>query len=270
MAQLLAGRGDVLDELEGHLRDELDELMRAGHSPDEAVGLAVRRLGEPGEIAAEFAKLPAARAPWLPVRLAWAGGALLAASMLMPLWPKLTAGGLASLMAGHMAAVMLGYVATLLVGFLAACYFLARPFRELGAGQAATLRRAALILSGIAVALTASGIAVGSLFCPDAKTGWAYGLDTHEVGGLAVLAWDVAMLAGFWRHRRSGRLGMLMLLGLAGNVLVLLGWLGASAVERSLSGSPADYTLVVALVLVQVAIGLAALAPSGCLRPRRT
>jgi hypothetical protein len=45
---------------------------------------------------------------------------------------------------------MLGYVATLLVGFLAACYFLARPFRDLSDGQATTLKRAVLILSGVA------------------------------------------------------------------------------------------------------------------------
>jgi hypothetical protein len=269
MAQLLSGRSDILDELEGHLRDEVDELTRAGHPPEEAVEVAMDRLGRPDALAAEFAKLPAAPSPWLPVRVAWVGGALLAASMLPPLWPGLTAGGLTSLMAGHMAAVMVGYVATLLVGFLAACYFLVRPFRDLSDGQAATLRRAGLLLSGGAVALTAAGIAVGSLFCPHEKTGWAFGLSTHEVGGLAVLAWDAAMLAAFWRNRRSGRLATLMLLGVVGNVLVLLGWLGASAVERSLSGSPADYTLVVALVIGQAAIGLAALAPAGCLRAGR-
>jgi hypothetical protein len=86
----------------------------------------MNRLGRPGDIAAEFAKVPAAPAPWLPVRLTWVGGILLAGAMLMPLWPKFTAGGLTSVLAAHMGAVMLGYVATLLLGFLAACYFLAR------------------------------------------------------------------------------------------------------------------------------------------------
>jgi hypothetical protein len=87
-----------------------------------------------------------------------------------------------------MGLVMLGYVATLLVGFLAACYFIARLFHGLSDGQARTLKRAAFGLSGLAVALTGVGIAFGSLFCPHEKTGWAFGLDTREVGGLGIFA----------------------------------------------------------------------------------
>ena len=125
----------------------------------------------------------------------------------MPLWPKLAAGGLSSLLATHMGLVMLGYAATLLVGFLAACYFVARLFRGLERGPSPDAQRAAFGLSGAAVALTGVGIAFGSLFCPNEKTGWAFGLDTREVGGLGILAWNVAMLAGCWLGRHSGRLG---------------------------------------------------------------
>jgi hypothetical protein len=266
MAQHLVARGEVLDELEGHLRDEVEELERAGHPPEEAVEEAMARLGRPDVLADEFAKVSA---PWLPVRLAWAGGALLAAAMLMPLWPRIAAGGVSALMAAHMGTVMLGYLATVLVGFLASCYSLSRPFRDLGDGQARTLRRAALIFSAAAAVLTGAGIAVGSLFCPDEKTGWFYGLDTREVGGLAILAWDVAMVLAFWLGRRPDRLGATMLMGLAGNVAVILGWLGASAVERQLHGAPADYTTVVVLVLAQLALVCVALAPAGCLRAER-
>jgi hypothetical protein len=70
MPRLLPGRGEVLDELEGHLRDDVDAPTRGGHPPDEAVEMAMNRLGRPDDIAGEFAKLPAAPAPWLPVRLA--------------------------------------------------------------------------------------------------------------------------------------------------------------------------------------------------------
>ena len=61
----------------------------------------------------------------------------------------------------------------------------------------------------------------------------------------------------------------MMLLGLAGNVAVVLGWLGASAVERQLHGSPASFTPVIALLLVQLALGCLALAPAGCLHRER-
>src|SRR4051812_42663888 len=96
MAQHLLSRDEVLDELEDHLHGEVERLTKAGHSPDEAVEVAVARLGQPGELAAEFAKVPSS-APWLPVRVAFALGPLLAASMVLPLWPKLGAGGLSSL-----------------------------------------------------------------------------------------------------------------------------------------------------------------------------
>jgi hypothetical protein len=269
MATQILGRDDVLDELEGHLRDELDALTEAGHPPDDAMQMAMTQLGRPAQIGAEFAKVPPTLAPWLPVRLAWAGGALIGTSMIAPLWPKLAAGGTTSLLATHMGLVMLGYVATLLVGFLAACYFLARLFHGLSVGQVRTLKRAAQRLSGLAVTLTGVGIAFGSLFCPQEKTGWAFGLDTREVGGIAIMAWSLAMVVAFWMGRHSTKLSWLMLLGLAGNVMVLLGWLGASAVERRLHGAPADFTLVAALVAAQVAIGCCALAPAGCLRVDR-
>ena len=82
-----------------------------------------------------------------------------------------------------------------------------------------------------------------------------------------MLGWDAVMFAAFWREPPGGEAcATLMLLGVVGNVLVLLGWLGATALEKSLSGSTADYTLVAALVLGQVAVGLAAFAPAGCLR----
>ena len=268
MAQHLMARGEVLDELEDHLREEVVQLTSEGHSPEEAVEVAMTRLGMPGELASEFAKV-SSFAPWLPVRVAFIGGTLLAASMVMPLWPKLTAGGVTSLLATHMGAVMLGYMATLLVGFLAACYFLARPFRDLSEGQIRTVKRASLILTGAAVALTASGIVVGSVFCPHQKTGWAFGLDTREVGGLAILTWNVCTLTTSWLTRKSANLGALMLLGIAGNAAVILGWLGASAVERQLHGSPADYIPVVVLVLAQITLACLALVPAGCLRPNR-
>lgn len=121
------GRGEVLDELEDHLRDEVEQLTRSG-------------------------------------RFVLVGGTVLAAAMVMPLWPRLAAGGLTSLLATHMGLVMLGYVATLLVGFLAACYFVVRLFAGLSEGQARTLKRAALGLSGLAVTLTGVGIAFGSIF----------------------------------------------------------------------------------------------------------
>ena len=63
MAQHLMARGEVLDELEDHLREEVVQLTSEGHSPEEAVEVAMTRLGMPGELASEFAKVSSG-APW--------------------------------------------------------------------------------------------------------------------------------------------------------------------------------------------------------------
>src|SRR5262245_15133168 len=63
----LAERHDVIEELEGHLRDELARLVAGGVSPEDAWATAVKRLGTPDALAAEFAKVPPAR--WLPWRV---------------------------------------------------------------------------------------------------------------------------------------------------------------------------------------------------------
>ncbi|MFO7959589.1 MAG: permease prefix domain 1-containing protein [Nitriliruptoraceae bacterium] len=47
--------GDV-EELEGHLRDQLDELTTAGLTTDEAFLIAVRRMGDPDALSQEFAR----------------------------------------------------------------------------------------------------------------------------------------------------------------------------------------------------------------------
>src|SRR5262245_62896883 len=58
MAAHFSGREEVLDELEDHLRDVIEELTDAGTPPERAFPMAAARLGLPTEIAAEFAKVP--------------------------------------------------------------------------------------------------------------------------------------------------------------------------------------------------------------------
>ena len=63
----LPNRSDVLDELESHLRDETDRLIRAGQSPEQAWQIATAKLGDAKTMAEEFAKT--SPSPWLPARL---------------------------------------------------------------------------------------------------------------------------------------------------------------------------------------------------------
>ncbi len=64
-AQIAAWRGFVsgraamavdVDELEGHLRDQIDDLAQTGLTPDEAFLVAVRRMGRLDDLSREFAR----------------------------------------------------------------------------------------------------------------------------------------------------------------------------------------------------------------------
>jgi len=56
----------ILDELESHLREDVESQIRSGMNPEEAFRAAVRRIGEGPILKTEFAKLPASPQSWLP------------------------------------------------------------------------------------------------------------------------------------------------------------------------------------------------------------
>ncbi len=88
-------QGGDLDELEDHLRESLAELRSLGLSAEEAFLIAARRLGDPGEIAGEFAAAdPRLRRR---LRLRWIGVgalALLVLGLVAQLLAGLAVGGL--------------------------------------------------------------------------------------------------------------------------------------------------------------------------------
>jgi len=55
----------VLDELESHLRDEIEEQMRLGAGPEEAFKISVARIGRPAELRDEFARAGRRKPLWL-------------------------------------------------------------------------------------------------------------------------------------------------------------------------------------------------------------
>ena len=61
LAETAGCSDDVLDELESHLRDEVERLVQTGEPEERALDLALSRLGPPQALGAEFAKL--ARGP---------------------------------------------------------------------------------------------------------------------------------------------------------------------------------------------------------------
>lgn len=64
-AAALSLRADVVDELEAHLRDDIEQQLAAGTEPALAFRRAEERLGPPDELAQEFHKLfPTPKIPW--------------------------------------------------------------------------------------------------------------------------------------------------------------------------------------------------------------
>src|SRR5690242_5281662 len=71
MVEASVYRTDLLDELEEHLREEIERLLRSGTPENGVFEKAVSNLGGPSALASEFEKLSAGSAAnWLPVKIA--------------------------------------------------------------------------------------------------------------------------------------------------------------------------------------------------------
>lgn len=261
------GREDVLDELESHLHDAVELRITQGMPLEQAFAAATDQLGRPGEIGVEFSKVPPPVSAWLPVRIVQGCSVLLAILLVAHLVPRFGAGGTTSLVAVHMGLILLGYLSTLVVGAVGTSFLLARLFHDLKVGQKEYIKRAARFWSTLGVLLIGSGIALG-VACPVEKTGGYYGIPPHQIGGIVILLWGLVMAGGYWRLRRSPQLQRMMLLGLGGNVAVILGWLGAVSGGPHSLGVLSSVPAVLLLVVCHLGIGCLAFVPTGCLRSR--
>jgi hypothetical protein len=247
---------EVLDELESHLRDEIQQLVRTGHSEERALTLAASRLGSPHTLATEFAKV-SDPVSWLPVRIL--GISFLVFLLATLFLGYILAGGqngrMGALLATHVCAIILGYGASLFVGLLAICYVARRPFGDLSAGQMQSLGRAVFALTAVATGLTLVGILLGCVWARD-HLGRYWGWDPKESWAAGVLIWDVAMLT-LLRYRPSDR--EVVRLGILGNVLVGFAWI---------SGAPQLLPSLMTFAAIHLALFVTGFVPPGSLRRR--
>jgi hypothetical protein len=227
MAKASKERPDALDELETHLREEIDRLIRAGTSADQAFDLAMSRLGTPAALGAEFDKLAQMRrAKWKPATLAqWA---CLAISVLAFLWlvPRIGDGGMTLLLASHVLSVTIGYGTMFIIGGLAICYVLADWFQRTGPSQRHALHRAIIRLAAISAVLTTIGTVLSMIW---AKQNWGryWAWDPKESGAAIVLLCALAIIAFAWFKPASHR--ALVLMAITGNIGTGWGWFGTNA-----------------------------------------
>ena len=268
LAESLGGSAEVLEELEGHLRDAVHRLVQAGQPMEEAFEAAVAQLGSSPALVAEFARVTPT-ASWWPIRVAviawiafagWLVGQLFTSGRLDK--------ALGLLLATHITAVTLGYVMTLLIGALATCFVLARPFGLPNPRQVQSLLRATHYLTAAALGVTALGVVLGGFW---ARESWGrfWGWDARETGGALVILWDALMLVILTKRLLGTHLTLL--LGLAGNVVVALAWFGPNVYgfsHHAYAYSP--LTVLLALfVFAQAAIACLWLVPTGYMSKRK-
>ena len=142
MAKASGHRPELLNELEGHLREEIDRLRRSGVSTDKVFEMAVSKLGAPAPVAAEFDKLTTAPTTWLPIKMARISIVVIALVAVAVFTFKLDKAGL--LLATHVICVIIGYSMTFIIGGLGICALLSQWFSGSGPTQRHALLRSIL------------------------------------------------------------------------------------------------------------------------------
>jgi hypothetical protein len=269
VARQLDGRREVIDELESHLRAELQRALAP--AIDQAWTAALAKLGDPKMLAAEFAKLTPPTG-WLPARLVGLGWIGIVAIILVLAPVVILSAGGDPILVVHVSFVLLGYLATLLVGTLGICFAVARPFSPWHVGRSRSFRRIALALTLFAAACTAVGVWLGMQWAQRAwALAWAW--DPKEVGALAVIAGNLALAGLLLWPRVSDRLTMAV--GLLNNIIVCLAWFHPLL---GIAGRPGLHSygwsrfapLLIAALVLQALFLIVAAAPAGWLRRQQT
>lgn len=256
---------ETLDELENHLREEVEKLLRSGLSETEAFQRAVAKLGSPATLAGEFEKLRGAS--WLPVKLVAGIGIAGALVLFIMIIPSLAGQQWSWLLGAHVFTITLGYSATLLLGTLGICFVAQRSVSSFSSLRADALSRASLAFAWTAAGLTAAGVLLGMLWTRGAW-GRYWDWDPKEIGGLCVLIWLAGYIAAH-RVRWATAHGILAL-SVFGNVVVLLAWFEPNRLAGLHSyGSSSFSAVVMAVVLFHLAMFFVGLAPAGWLRLSR-
>jgi Cytochrome C assembly protein len=257
---------ETLDELETHLRETTEQLVRSGMNLSDAFQRAVTELGAMPKLSSEFQKLD--EPLWLPVKLAIGATALLALVLAVFVIVRLDARGSSPsnlLLATHIFTVSLGYTLTLFIGGLGICFVSQRCLEDFSTSRLHTIARVSLVLGSIALFLATLGLLIGMVW---AKIEWGHywAWDSKEIGGLSVVVWLTCYLIAhhFFKNSARGILAISML----GNIVVSLAWFGPWANGFHQYGTPNTSLLLTIATLVNLAFFAIGFVPAGRLRLR--
>jgi len=223
MAKASGHRAELLNELEEHLRHEIDRLRGSGVSIDKVFEMAVAKLGAPAPVAAEFDKLTAVPATWLPIKIARIAIVALALILLVVLVLKLDKAG--AVLATHVVSVTLGYSMTIIIGALGVCALVSQWFGTSGPTQRHALLRSIFQFASISAILTGIAIVLGAFWAKD-HMGRYWDWDLKETGGVLVVGWTSLIAALRWLRPVQTTV---VLVAILGNVITAWAWFGANA-----------------------------------------
>lgn len=257
----------ILAELEGHLREEIDRLVRQGQTPDQAVRAAIAKIGSPENLAPEFAKNAVA---WWPIRCVIAGTGLVVAFLLYFMSQAAQRTPLDELLLAHVTCVTIGYLLTYAIGILAVCYALRRMVRDLCVGQKTSWLHALRWHVAIAFTSTLLGTVLGGIWA-NREWGHFWNWDLKEIGALTTVIWQGVLLALVFRWPNKTR--WLLCWAVLGDIIVTFAWFLTSTFSGQLHDyghNPQTMVIIFAAILVSHLLVIAgALAPSGWLRLRK-
>jgi hypothetical protein len=229
MSKASGSRPELVDELEEHLREEIDRLVRSGISTDKVFEAAVSKFGSPSALAAEFDKLGSGAPVWMPVKLARIGLAGVAALVGCGVMLMVQRRGI--LLASHVACVTLGYLIMFTIGGLGICYVCARWFGEPGPAQRYSLLRSIFQFANLSAILTVFGVVLGMFWAKD-NWGRYWAWDPKETGAVLILGWATLLSVLRWLKPAEATVVFMAILG---NVVTGWGWFGANAYASGLS-----------------------------------
>ena len=258
---------ETVDELETHLREHMEQLVRSGMTESDAFERAVSQLGGASMITSEFQKLDSTT--WLPVKVVTGVGVTSALGFAILLIARFDAGRISLLLASHVLMVTIGYMTTFLVGALGICFVAQRCLSDFSPIRMSSLARVTFVLGSVAAVLSAAGVILGMVW---AKAEWGryWAWDKKEIGAFVVIIWQLCFLFAhrFACHTARG----ILVLSVLGNIVVSLGWFVPNLLGDGLHGYGTwNYSLLLlAAVISNFGFFLIGWAPAGWLRLRKT
>jgi hypothetical protein len=254
---------ETLDELETHLRETTEQLVRLEMNLPEAFQRALADLGTMPKIASEFRKLD--EPLWLPLKLAIGVTALLALILIIFVVARLDSSLSNQLLAAHTFTVTLGYTLTLLIGGLGIFFVSQRCVADFSTSRLHSIARASLVLASVALFFTTLGVLLAMIWT---KIEWGryWAWDSKEIGGLGVVVWLACYLAAHRLFKSSER-GVLAI-SMLGNIVASLAWFGPQVNGLHEYGTRNSSVVLTIAILVNLAFFAIGFVPAGRLRLR--